>query len=88
MEALKNSNSNPNSHLHPNIVKLKAYCTTPMCLVLEFMSGGSLDKRLNDPRQCSDVISCIKIGISIAERMEYLHSKNIIHRILRLETFY
>eukprot|EP01090_Pellita_catalonica_P016578 TRINITY_DN477_c0_g3_i2.p1 TRINITY_DN477_c0_g3~~TRINITY_DN477_c0_g3_i2.p1 ORF type:complete len:632 (+),score=109.88 TRINITY_DN477_c0_g3_i2:219-1898(+) len=67
---------------HPNVVQLYAMCTQPpvICMVMELIEGGSLDKLL--PTICVDPELILKIAIDIAHGVEFLHSREIIHRDL------
>eukprot|EP00005_Dracoamoeba_jomungandri_P007824 CAMPEP_0174279000 /NCGR_PEP_ID=MMETSP0439-20130205/61790_1 /TAXON_ID=0 /ORGANISM="Stereomyxa ramosa, Strain Chinc5" /LENGTH=307 /DNA_ID=CAMNT_0015371475 /DNA_START=473 /DNA_END=1393 /DNA_ORIENTATION=- len=70
---------------HPNIVQLYASFTTPeICMVMEFMSRGSLHSLLHSSQTLSwDIIK--RLMIDATKGMSYLHSNQpiIIHRDLK-----
>ncbi|XP_076904193.1 serine/threonine-protein kinase STY46-like [Bidens hawaiensis] len=70
---------------HKNIVQFIGACTKPpnLCIVTEFMAGGSLYDFLHNQRGHVDAPTIIKIAIHIAKGMSYLHENNIIHRDLK-----
>lgn len=69
---------------HRNIVQLIGAMTRPprLCLVTEFMKGGSLLQFLHKsaPLKQSQLL---KIASGVASGMDYLHKINIIHRDLK-----
>ncbi|CAD6197052.1 unnamed protein product [Caenorhabditis auriculariae] len=67
---------------HPNIVRMYGWCLDeqPLKLVLQFVAGGSLDIYLINHYSVTSTKRLIKFGVDIAQGLEYLHSKNIIHR--------
>ncbi|RWS04910.1 Mitogen-activated protein kinase kinase kinase 9-like protein [Dinothrombium tinctorium] len=71
---------------HSNIVSLKGVCLEDpnYCIVLEYCSGGSLNRVLNGRRIPPDVL--VDWAIQIAQGMDYLHtgtSITLIHRDLK-----
>lgn len=66
---------------HPNIVKLyEAYeRRRHIYLVMDYCSGGDLTDRHFSEAQCAIVIS------KILSAVEYMHSKGVVHRDLKLE---
>lgn len=68
---------------HLGIVNIIGYSTSDDgswgCLLLEFMKGGSLDKRLRNTTHLT-WDKRLKIACRIAEAFKYLHSKGILHR--------
>ena len=75
---------------HPNIVRLEEVyeSETEIYLVQELCHGGDLFDRLDN---LSDYhfteAACAKLVKQILSSVRYLHSKNIIHRDLKLENF-
>lgn len=53
----------------------------PLCIVMEFVEGGSLTKLLQDPTM-DDKFRC-KLALDVAKGMAFLHSNNIFHRDLK-----
>lgn len=71
---------------HPNILKLyEIYeSRSNIYLVLEYIQGGDLLSHLKEKLQYSEKDASLII-LKILETLEYCHSKNIIHRDLKLE---
>nr|GEX11226.1 serine-threonine/tyrosine-protein kinase catalytic domain-containing protein [Tanacetum cinerariifolium] len=70
---------------HKNIVQFIGACTKPpnLCIVTEFMAGGSVYDFLHNQRGHFNVPTILKIGIHVSKGMNYLHENNIIHRDLK-----
>jgi len=70
---------------HPNIVQLMGLCieTDDMYIITEFISGGDLRSKLKDKTVEMDWRLRTEILRDIALAMNYLHSKNIMHRDLK-----
>jgi hypothetical protein len=73
---------------HPSIVKIYGACSSPMCLMLQIVHGGSLHEVLH----CSTAAEAplaetqtLRIARDISSAMTYLHELNpkIIHRDLK-----
>ncbi|KAK9075065.1 hypothetical protein SSX86_003384 [Deinandra increscens subsp. villosa] len=70
---------------HKNVVQFIGASTRPpnLCIVTEFMSGGSLYDFLHNQSSHVDVPTLLRIAIHISKGMNYLHENNIIHRDLK-----
>jgi hypothetical protein len=71
---------------HPNIIRAVGVCfqSAPQLLVLEMMAGGDLKKYLKEQRQKVKffAISLNRACMQIADAMEYLERKRVVHRDL------
>lgn len=70
---------------HKNVVQFIGACTKPpnLCIVTEFMSGGSVYDYLHKQRGSFKLPSLLKVAIDVSKGMNYLHQNNIIHRDLK-----
>ncbi|KAK9070856.1 hypothetical protein SSX86_009424 [Deinandra increscens subsp. villosa] len=70
---------------HKNVVQFIGACTKPpsLCIVTEFMSGGSVYDYLHKQRGTFKLPTLLKVSIDISKGMNYLHQNNIIHRDLK-----
>ncbi|KAJ6395643.1 hypothetical protein OIU77_020824 [Salix suchowensis] len=70
---------------HKNVVQFIGACTKPpsLCIVTEFMHGGSVYDYLHKQRGVFKLPSLLKVAIDISKGMDYLHQNNIIHRDLK-----
>ncbi|XP_014514643.1 serine/threonine-protein kinase STY46 isoform X1 [Vigna radiata var. radiata] len=70
---------------HKNVVQFIGACTKPprLCIVTEFMSGGSVYDYLHKQRGFFKFPTLLKVAIDISKGMNYLHQHNIIHRDLK-----
>ncbi|CAL5328864.1 serine/threonine-protein kinase STY46-like isoform X1 [Camellia sinensis] len=70
---------------HKNVVQFIGACTKPpsLCIVTEFMSGGSVYDYLHKQRGTFKLPSLLRVAIDISKGMNYLHQNNIIHRDLK-----
>ncbi|KAI5647769.1 hypothetical protein M9H77_33774 [Catharanthus roseus] len=70
---------------HKNVVQFIGACTRPpnLCIVTEFMSGGSVYDFLHKQRGAFKLPSLLKVAIDVSKGMNYLHQNNIIHRDLK-----
>ncbi|KAJ6937210.1 LOW QUALITY PROTEIN: hypothetical protein NC652_011766 [Populus alba x Populus x berolinensis] len=60
-------------------------CTKPpsLCIVTEFMYGGSVYDYLHKQRGVFKLPNLLKVAIDVSKGMDYLHQNNIIHRDLK-----
>ncbi|CAI9765429.1 unnamed protein product [Fraxinus pennsylvanica] len=70
---------------HKNVVQFIGACTKPLnlCIVTEFMSGGSVYDYLHKRKCTFGLQSLLKVAIDVSKGMNYLHQNNIIHRDLK-----
>ncbi|WCJ44301.1 ACT-like protein tyrosine kinase family protein [Euphorbia peplus] len=70
---------------HKNVVKFIGACTRPpnVCIVTEFMCGGSMFDFLHKQKQTFNLQSLLRVAIDVSKGMNYLHENNIIHRDLK-----
>jgi predicted amino acid-binding ACT domain protein len=70
---------------HKNIVQFIGACTRPplLCVVTEFMPGGSVYDFLHKRKCVFKLPAILKIAIDVSKGMSYLHQHNIIHRDLK-----
>jgi tRNA A-37 threonylcarbamoyl transferase component Bud32 len=69
---------------HKNVVQFIGACTRRpnLCIVFEYMSGGSLYEHVRRDGALS-LIAALKAGVEVSRGMDYLHQRNIIHRDLK-----
>ncbi|KAK2665653.1 hypothetical protein Ddye_004227 [Dipteronia dyeriana] len=70
---------------HKNVVQFIGACTKPpsLCIITEFMSGGSVYDYLHKQKGVFKLPSVLKVAIDVSKGMNYLHQNNIIHRDLK-----
>ncbi|RWR90653.1 Protein kinase domain-containing protein [Cinnamomum micranthum f. kanehirae] len=70
---------------HKNVVQFIGACTTPpsLCIVTEYMSGGSVYDFLHKQKGVFKLPSLLKVAIDVSKGMSYLHQNSIIHRDLK-----
>ncbi|KAL0351701.1 UNVERIFIED_CONTAM: Serine/threonine-protein kinase STY46 [Sesamum calycinum] len=70
---------------HKNVVQFIGACTRPplLCIVTEFMSGGSVYDFLHKQKGFFKLPAILKVAIDVSKGMSYLHQNNIIHRDLK-----
>ncbi|XP_020579257.1 serine/threonine-protein kinase STY46-like isoform X2 [Phalaenopsis equestris] len=71
--------------LHRNVVQFIGACTRPpsLCIVTEFMSGGSVYDILHKKKGIFKLPALLRVAIDVSKGMNYLHQNNIIHRDLK-----
>lgn len=70
---------------HKNVVQFIGACTktSSLCIVTEYMSGGSVYDYLHKQKGTFKLPTLLKVSIDISKGMNYLHQNNIIHRDLK-----
>ncbi|KAJ6998896.1 serine/threonine-protein kinaseY8-like isoform X1 [Populus alba x Populus x berolinensis] len=70
---------------HKNVVKFIGACTRPpsLCIITEFMSGGSMYDFLRKQKGSLSLQSLLRVAIDVSEGMHCLHQNNIVHRDLK-----
>nr|KJB58021.1 hypothetical protein B456_009G190600 [Gossypium raimondii] len=70
---------------HKNVVQFFGACATPpnLCIVTEFMSGGSIYDLLHKQKSGFKLPLLLKLAIDVSEGMSYLHQNGIMHRDLK-----
>ncbi|XP_075484108.1 serine/threonine-protein kinase STY46-like isoform X1 [Primulina tabacum] len=70
---------------HGNVVRFIGACTKSphLCIVTEYMSGGSLYEYLHKNHHVLKLSQLLKFAIDVCKGMEYLHQQNVIHRDLK-----
>ncbi|PON76255.1 Serine/threonine protein kinase [Parasponia andersonii] len=70
---------------HKNVVRFIGACTKfpDLCIVTEYMPGGSLYDYLHKNHNVLKLPQLLKFAIDVCRGMEYLHQNDIIHRDLK-----
>jgi len=68
---------------HPNVVQLMGICTEPLCVVMEFLSRGSLYAVLQDTLTELAWSLRLRFALDTSRGMQYLHQCGIVHRDLK-----
>ncbi|KAF9686665.1 hypothetical protein SADUNF_Sadunf02G0013000 [Salix dunnii] len=70
---------------HKNIVQFIGSCNRPpsLCIVTEFMSGGSMYDFLHKQKGSLNLQSLLRVAIDVSKGMNCLHQNHIIHRDLK-----
>lgn len=64
---------------HPNIVQLLGICTSPLCVLTEWMGRGSLWSLLQSDMNLEWNMR-LQFGVEVARGMNYIHRMGILHR--------
>lgn len=84
LQAFKNEVAVLKKTRHVNILLFMGCVSEPeLCIVTQWCEGSSLYKHLHVSEIKFELLYLIKIGHQIAQGMDYLHAKNIIHRDLK-----
>ncbi|XVF63602.1 hypothetical protein PTKIN_Ptkin09bG0099700 [Pterospermum kingtungense] len=70
---------------HKNLVQFIGACTRSLslCIVTEFMSGGSMYDLLHKQKSGFKIPFLLKVAIDVSNGMSYLHQNSIMHRDLK-----
>ncbi|KAL9358491.1 hypothetical protein Peur_046614 [Populus x canadensis] len=70
---------------HKNVVQFIGSCTRPpsLCIVTEFMSGGSMYDFLHKQKGGLNLQSLLRVAIDVSKGMHCLNQNHIIHRDLK-----
>eukprot|EP00249_Psilotum_nudum_P012687 c23920_g1_i2 orf=686-2344(-) len=70
---------------HKNVVQFIGACTKSpdLCIVTEFMSGGSVYDYLHKHRGVFKLPALLRVAVDVSKGMDYLHQNKIIHRDLK-----
>jgi len=68
---------------HPNVLHLYGVCIKPYCIIMPYMSGGSLYDLLHDDKQELPWSKKIELAFDIGKGILYLHDRSILHRDLK-----
>ncbi|KAE8736173.1 putative Mechanosensitive ion channel domain-containing protein [Hibiscus syriacus] len=70
---------------HNNVVQFIGACSSPpsLCIVTEFMSGGSIYDLLRKQKSGFKLPFLLEVAIDVSKGMSYLHQNSIMHRDLK-----
>ncbi len=70
---------------HRNVVQFIGACTKKphLCIVFEYMKGGSVYDRLRSGRGPFTVVEVLRVAAEVSRGMNYLHQRRILHRDLK-----
>jgi len=66
---------------HPNVINLYGFCRSPLCILSEYLGGGSLYNLIFGEQDIT-MNQAIKFLIEIGRGLGHLHKHNVIHRDL------
>eukprot|EP00027_Filamoeba_sp_ATCC50430_P003191 CAMPEP_0168556050 /NCGR_PEP_ID=MMETSP0413-20121227/8671_1 /TAXON_ID=136452 /ORGANISM="Filamoeba nolandi, Strain NC-AS-23-1" /LENGTH=794 /DNA_ID=CAMNT_0008586961 /DNA_START=168 /DNA_END=2549 /DNA_ORIENTATION=+ len=79
---LKETETTKRLRNHPNVCTILGVCTAPehpICIVMEFVSGGNLQKHIFSKSLELNKNLIISMGCDITSGMSHLHHENILH---------
>lgn len=87
-DRFKNEAHIQSSVTHPNIARLYEYtrCGDRLCILMEYVEGDCVDQYLHKRGRLSNDETSLIIA-QIAAALEYLHSRDIIHRDIKPQNF-
>ncbi|XP_050259501.1 serine/threonine-protein kinase STY46-like isoform X8 [Quercus robur] len=68
---------------HKNVVQFIGTKPPSLCIITEYMPGGSVYDFLHKQKGVFKLPSLIRVAIDVSKGMDYLHKNNIIHRDLK-----
>lgn len=70
---------------HRNVVQFIGACTKKphLCIVFEYMKGGSVYDRLRSAKGAFSVVEVLRVAAEVSRGMNYLHQRKILHRDLK-----
>ena len=70
---------------HRNVVQFIGACTKKphLCIVFEYMKGGSVYDRLRSGKGPFSIVEVLRIAAEVSRGMNYLHQRKILHRDLK-----
>lgn len=69
---------------HPNIVKFIGLCTSPLCIIMEYVDGNNLYNLIHHKTDSQLTWKMVRdFALEMAKGIEHLHSKNVIHRDIK-----
>ncbi len=67
---------------HKNVVQLRGVCLQPLCVVMDFVPGGSLESRLQDKSKAVSWADVFKWSLGLIAGLHHVHCEGIVHRDL------
>jgi serine/threonine protein kinase len=67
---------------HKNVVQLRGVCPSPLCVVIDFVDGGSLESRLADKKKDVGWPKVFQWSQGIVAGLHHIHMEKIVHRDL------